>query len=69
VAGRRRRGGEEEGMRRQEGGELGLEEGRSRLYREVGGLDGLAFQMGHELGIDEPTGEWNGGLASPRASC
>jgi hypothetical protein len=23
--------------------------------------------MGHELGKDGPAGEWNGGLASPRA--
>jgi hypothetical protein len=23
--------------------------------------------MGRELGIDGPAGEWNGGLASPRA--
>jgi hypothetical protein len=41
--------------------------GAPTLYREVGGLDGLAFQMGRELGIDGPAGEWNGGLASPRA--
>jgi hypothetical protein len=25
------------------------------------------IQMGRELGIDGPAGEWNGGMASPRA--
>jgi hypothetical protein len=41
--------------------------GAPALYREVSGLDGSAIQMGRELRIDGLAGEWNGGLASPRA--